>query len=176
MAYGVVDEVGDEAFDQPRAPGRGGGREASGEVDAAVPRPDLPGGEYSFDDLGEVERVPAGDAALAGGRREQRPDEPLLVLAEGECLLAGRAQGPGVVLVGLLSLGAATAVRDSATGIGLVLGLLYVFPVVAGTVADPRLRRVLERTAPTGAGLAATAGWAAAALLAGGLLLRGRDT
>ena len=54
------------------------------------------GGEHSCDDLGEVEGVPAGDAALAGRQGEECLDEPLLVSAESEGLLAGRAQGIGV--------------------------------------------------------------------------------
>ena len=53
------------------------------------------GGEHSRDDFGEVEGVPAGHAALAGGQGEQCLDELLLVSAEGEGLLAGRAQGAG---------------------------------------------------------------------------------
>ncbi|MQY10819.1 hypothetical protein SRB5_09320 [Streptomyces sp. RB5] len=116
-------------------------------------------------------------------------------------LLAGRAILPGaggdltdgavagpvlhLVLIALLGLGIATAVRDSATGIGIVLGLLYVVPLLSLAVGDPHWQRVLRRIAPMSAGLGpplspwaglgATAGWAAAALLAGGLLLCGRD-
>jgi ABC-2 type transport system permease protein len=78
--------------------------------------------------------------------------------------------------------------------IGLVLGLLYLFPIVAGVVSDPYVQRHLEQIAPmtagleiqatTGlrslplspwAGLGVLAAWAAGALLAGGLLLRLRD-
>ena len=54
------------------------------------------GGEHSCRRSSEVEGVPAGDAALAGGQGEQRFDEPFLVPAESEGLLAGRAQGVGV--------------------------------------------------------------------------------
>lgn len=89
------------------------------------------------------------------------------------------------------TLGAAAAARES---IGAVLGLLYLFPIVAAVVTDPRWQQHLEQTGPMSAGLAiqATTGlgslplgpwtglsvlaaWAAAALLAGGLLLRLRD-
>ncbi|MEU1664021.1 ABC transporter permease [Streptomyces sparsogenes] len=99
-----------------------------------------------------------------------------------------------LILIGLLSLGVATAVRDSATGVGVVLGLLYVVPFVSRTISDPEWQRLLEKFAPMSAGLAiqattdlgslpispwaglgVTAGWAAAALVAGGLLLRVRD-
>jgi ABC-2 type transport system permease protein len=99
-----------------------------------------------------------------------------------------------LALIALLSLGAATAVRDSAVAIGLVLGLLYLFPIVAGVVTDPHVQRHLQQIAPmtagldiqatTGlrslplspwAGLGVLAAWAAGALLVGGLLLRLRD-
>src|SRR5262249_17694651 len=99
-----------------------------------------------------------------------------------------------LALIALLSLGAAAAVRDSAVAIGIVLGLLYLFPIVAGVVSDPHVQRHLQQIAPltagleieatTGlrslplspwAGLGVLAAWAAGALLAGGLLLRLRD-
>ena len=99
-----------------------------------------------------------------------------------------------LVLIGLLALGATTAVRNPATAAGLVLGLLYLFPVIGLAVTDPEFRRHLDQVGPMAAGLAvqATTGldtlvispwrglavlgaWAAAALLAGGLVLRLRD-
>jgi len=77
---------------------------------------------------------------------------------------------------------------------GVVLGLLYVFPIVAQAVSDPHWQRHLQQLGPMTAGLAiqatthlsslpigpwaglgVLAAWAAAALLAGGLLLRLRD-
>jgi ABC-2 type transport system permease protein len=86
------------------------------------------------------------------------------------------------------------AVRDSATAIGVVLGLLYVFPIVGATAGNAHLARSIQQFGPMTAGLAiqATTGlrglpispwaglgvlaaWTAAALLAGGLLLRLRD-
>ena len=99
-----------------------------------------------------------------------------------------------LVLVALLSLGVAAAVRDTAAAAGTVLGLLYVVPLVAAGLGGSALARHLEQVAPMTAGLAiqATAGlghqpispwaglgvlaaWAAAALIAGGLLLQHRD-
>lgn len=99
-----------------------------------------------------------------------------------------------LVLIALLSLGAATAVRDSAVAVALVLGLLYALPLIAQLVTDPdwqrRLQRVEPMTAgltiqattdlhslplPPWAGLGVLAAWAALALLGGGLLLRERD-
>jgi ABC-2 type transport system permease protein len=99
-----------------------------------------------------------------------------------------------LVLIALFSLGVATAVRDSGTSIGVVLGLPYIAPVVSQTIGDPHWQRLLRQIAPMSAGLTTqattdlrglpigpwaglgvTAGWAAAALSAGGLLLRRRD-
>jgi ABC-2 type transport system permease protein len=99
-----------------------------------------------------------------------------------------------LALIALLSLGLATAVRDSAVAIGAVLGLLYLFPILSQVVSAPDWQRHLEQIGPmsagleiqasTGlrslpispwAGLGVLAAWAAAALLAGGLLLSMRD-
>jgi len=97
-------------------------------------------------------------------------------------------------LIALLSLGIAAAVRDSAGSIGVVLGLLYLFPILTDLVTDPDWQRHLQQISPMTAGLAiqattnlrgrpigpwtglgVLAAWAAAALLAGGLLFRLRD-
>jgi ABC-2 type transport system permease protein len=115
-------------------------------------------------------------------------------LADGPVLRAAAGSVLYLVLIALLSLGVATAVRDSAVAIGVVLGLLYLFPIVAAVVSDPHVQRHLQQIAPMTAGLEiqATVGlrslpispwaglgvlaaWAAAALLVGGLLLRFRD-
>jgi len=88
----------------------------------------------------------------------------------------------------------AAMVRDSAVAIGTVLGLLYLFPIVASFVGDPAWHRHLDQASPMTAGLyiqattnlralpltpwqglGVLAAWAAGALLAGGLLLRFRD-
>jgi len=99
-----------------------------------------------------------------------------------------------LALIALLSLGTATIVRDSAVAVGIVLGLLYLFPIVANVVGNAQWHRHLEQIGPMTAGLAiqattdlrslpispwaglgVLAAWAAGALLAGGLLLRLRD-
>ena len=117
-----------------------------------------------------------------------------LSLADGPVLRAAAGSVLYLALIALLSLGAATAVRDSAVAIGIVLGLLYLFPIVAAVVSAPHLQRHLQQIAPmtagleiqatTGlhglpispwAGLGVLAAWAATALLAGGLVLRLRD-
>jgi ABC-2 type transport system permease protein len=117
----------------------------------------------------------------------------LLSLANTADLRAAAGSVLYLALIGLLALGIATAVRDSAVSIGVVLGLLYLFPVIASAVAPDWSRHLqqigpmsagLDIQATTGlsglplspwAGLGVLAAWAAAALLAGGLLLRYRD-
>jgi ABC-2 type transport system permease protein len=99
-----------------------------------------------------------------------------------------------LTLIALLSLGVAAAVRDSAAAIGLVLGVLYLFPLAADVVSNPPLSRHLDQIGPWPAGLDAQATigvgslpltpwqglgvvalWAAGALLVGALALRFRD-
>lgn len=138
-------------------------------------------------------------------------------IAVSACMLAGRlilpgrgfavaAFGPGpdaratlgtiayLTLTGLLGLGVATAVRDSAMAVGLVLGLLYVFPILAATIPDRDISRHLQQIGPMSAGLdvQATTGlrglpltpwqglgvmalWAGGAMILGALALRLRD-
>jgi ABC-2 type transport system permease protein len=117
-----------------------------------------------------------------------------LSLADGPVLRAAAGSVLYLALIALLSLGAAAVVRDSATTIGVVLSLLYVFPVIAQVVTDPVWRERLQQFAPMTAGLAiqATIGlqslpispwaglgvlaaWAAGALIVGGLMLWLRD-
>jgi ABC-2 type transport system permease protein len=117
-----------------------------------------------------------------------------LSLGDGPVLRATVGSVLYLALIALLSLGIATLVRDSAVAIGAVLGLLYLFPIVAAVVTDPSVARHLDQVAPmtaglevqatTGlrhlpigpwAGLGVLAAWAAGALLAGGLILRFRD-
>ncbi|BCJ34063.1 hypothetical protein Athai_15660 [Actinocatenispora thailandica] len=111
----------------------------------------------------------------------------------GPTLRAAAGSAIYLTLVALLALGIATAVRDTAVSIGVVLGVLYLPPLLAQAVSDP-LRRHLLQVAPMSAGLTVQAtrhlrelpvapwvgigvlaAWAAVALLIGGLLLRFRD-
>jgi len=115
-------------------------------------------------------------------------------LGDGPVLRAAAGSILYLALIGLLALGVATIVRNSATAIGIVLGLFYVFPILAQAASDPDWQRHLQQVGPMTAGLAiqATTGldglpigpwaglgvltaWAAAALIAGGLLLQRRD-
>ena len=138
---------------------------------------------------------------------------PAALFAVLGCLVVGRVILPGhgipvpldslsrpaagsvlyLVAIALLGLGVAVAVRDSATAIGVVLALLYVYPIVIRVVSDPTWLRRLERIGPTAGlaiqattgldglaigpwrGLGVLAGWATAALLLGALLLHHRD-
>jgi len=118
----------------------------------------------------------------------------LLSLARGPTLRAAVGSVLYLALIALLSLGVATAVRSSAAAIGVVLGLLYLFPIIAAVVPYPHWQRHLQQLAPVTAGLAiqatvnvrslpispwaglgVLAAWAAAALLVGGLALEMRD-
>jgi len=137
----------------------------------------------------------AGRVLLPGHGFTAARGFPALSLAHGPTLRAAAGSVLYLALIALLSLGVATAVRDSAAAIGTVLGLLYLFPIIATALArNEHWHRHLEQIgpmtaglsiqAPTGlrglpispwAGLGVLAAWAAAALLAGGLLLRLRD-
>jgi ABC-2 type transport system permease protein len=138
--------------------------------------------------------VLAGQVILPGHGIDPAHGYPSLSLADGPVLRAAFGSVLYLALIALLSLGTATAVRDSAAAIGIVLGLLYLFPIVGAVLGGSPLARHLQQIGPMTAGLAiqATTGlnrlpigpwaglgvltaWAAAALLAGGLRLRLRD-
>jgi len=117
-----------------------------------------------------------------------------LSLGNGSILRAAAGSVLYLALIALLGLGVATVIRDSAVAIGVVLGLLYLFPIIAGFVTDQDWQRHLNQIGPMTAGLYVQATtnlralpltpwqglgvlaiWAAGAMLAGGLLLRYRD-
>jgi ABC-2 type transport system permease protein len=116
-----------------------------------------------------------------------------LSLTDGSVLRAAFGSVLYLGLIALLALGVATAVRDTATAIGVVLALLYCFPIVSSVVTNQQWHRHLEQISPTAgltiqattdlsaqplnpwAGLGVLAAWAAGALLLGGLVLRLRD-
>jgi ABC-2 type transport system permease protein len=134
-----------------------------------------------------------GRLMLPGAGLDPAHGYALISISHGPTLRAAAGGVLYLVLVALLALGVATAVRDTAVSIGAVLALLYLPPILAQAVADP-LRRHLEQLAPMTAGLAGQAtthlsslpiapwaglgvlgAWAAAALLVAGFLLRQRD-
>jgi ABC-2 type transport system permease protein len=123
----------------------------------------------------------AGGLILPGHGFTPAHGYPALSLGDGPVLRAAAGSVLYLALIALLSLGVATIIRDSGAAIGTV-------------VSSPHWHSDIERYAPMSAGLtiqASTglrglpispwgglgvlAAWAAAALLAGGLLLRLRD-
>jgi ABC-2 type transport system permease protein len=118
----------------------------------------------------------------------------LLSLNNGPDLRAAVGSILYLALIALLALGVATALRDPAAAIGVVLGLLYLFPIISTVIPDHVLARHLEQIAPMTAGLyiqatvglrslpltpwqglAVLAAWAFGALALGALVLRLRD-
>jgi ABC-2 type transport system permease protein len=137
----------------------------------------------------------AGRLILTGNGITAAHGFAVVSLAHGPTVRAAAGSVLYLALVGLLSLGIATIVRDSAAATGAVLGMLYVPPVIALFLGSrPTWQHWVERYTPTNAGLAVLnttgvhnlvispwgglgvlAAWAAAALLAAGVLLRLRD-
>jgi ABC-2 type transport system permease protein len=115
------------------------------------------------------------------------------VLASAAAMRAAGGTVLYLMLIGLLSLGIAAAVRDAGVAVGIVLALLFVLPVIAH-FTDATWQRHLEQIAPMTAGLAiqdtvdlasqpigpwaglgVLAAWAGGAMLIGGAVLRYRD-
>jgi ABC-2 type transport system permease protein len=144
--------------------------------------------------VGVLASVLAGRLILSGHGFSAAHGYLPLSLGNGPVLRAACGSVLYLALIALLSLGVATAVRETAVAIGLILGLLYVFPVVTSVITNQHWQRHLEQIGPMTAGLyiQATTGlrslpltpwqglgvlaaWAAGALLVGGLVLRFRD-
>lgn len=138
--------------------------------------------------------VLAGRLILPGHGFTAAHGYPALSLGDGPVLRAACGSVLYLALIALLNLGVATAVRETAVAIGLVLGLLYVFPVVTSVIGNQHWQRHLEQVGPMTAGLdiQATANlsglpltpwqglgvlalWAAGALTIGALIFRFRD-
>ena len=138
--------------------------------------------------------VLAGHLILPGRGFTAANGYPPLSLGSGPALRAACGSVLYLVLIALLSLGVATAVRESAVAIGLVLALLYLFPIVTDVVGNEHWQRHLEQVSPMTSGLyvqatvnlselpltpwqglGVLAAWAAGALTVGALVLRFRD-
>jgi ABC-2 type transport system permease protein len=135
----------------------------------------------------------AGRLILPGLGYAPAAGYPVLSLADGPVLRATAGSVLYLALIALLSVGVAAAVRDPAAAIGVILGLLYLFPILAAVTGAGTGRHLTQIGPMTAgleiqasanlaslplspwAGLGVLAAWAAAALLAGGLLLRLRD-
>jgi ABC-2 type transport system permease protein len=137
--------------------------------------------------------VLAGRLLLPGHGFSPARGFPALSLADGPTLRAAAGSVLYLGLIALLSVGVAAIVRDSAVTIGAVLGLLYLFPVIATFVGNMTWHNRLERYTPlaglniqatTGlrslpispwAGLGVLAVWAMVALVGGALSVLLRD-
>ena len=95
VAQGVIDEVGDQPFDQCGVACGWGRNEGGGDPDASAFGFMSASGEHGVGDLGEVEVFPVFDSSLAGGQGEEGVDESFLVLAEVEGFFAGRPKVGG---------------------------------------------------------------------------------
>src|SRR6266511_1685809 len=92
--------------------------------------------------------VLAGRLILPGNGFTAAHGYQALSLADGPLLRATAGSVLYLALIALLSLGVATAMRDSATAIGVVLGLLYLFPIITAVVADADWYRHLQQIGP----------------------------
>lgn len=149
--------------------------------------------------------VPVGLVAAAGcliAGRLLLPDAGLnpahgyALISFGDAATLRAAAGTVIylILIGLLALGIATIIRDTAASVGAVFAVLYLPPIAEQLFQDPTVRRHIQQVAPTTAGLAIQATrnlhslpiapwaglgvlavWATAAVLAAGLLLQLRD-
>jgi ABC-2 type transport system permease protein len=140
--------------------------------------------------------LPAVVASLIAGRLILPAEHGAAAwsLLDGPTVRAGAGSVAYLVLIALLSLFVGAVVRDSAVAIGVVLGLLYLFPIITSAVSDPDWHRRLEQIAPMTAGqaiestnrigslpigpwagLGVLALWTTGTLLIGGLLLHRRD-
>lgn len=135
----------------------------------------------------------AGVLILPGHGFTQARGFAELSLSYGPTLRAAAGSVLYLGLIAVLSTGIAAIVRDSAVSVGLALGLLYLFPVLTAFTGNQVWHNRIERYTPmaglniqstTGlralpigpwGGLGVLALWAAAALLAGALMLRIRD-
>jgi ABC-2 type transport system permease protein len=154
----------------------------------------LTGGVLVAGTVGVLGSLLAARLLLPGNGFTTAHGYTVLSLAHGATVRAAAGSVLYLALIGLLSLGVATVIRDSATAIGIVLGLLYLFPILVSVVSDTHWHRHLEQIGPMSAGLSiqatvdlhslaispwaglgVLAAWAAGALLAAGLLLCRRD-
>jgi ABC-2 type transport system permease protein len=144
--------------------------------------------------LGVAGGILAGRLLLSHAGLGPANGYPLISLGNGPTLRAAAGSVIYLVLIALLALGIAAAIRDTAISIGVVLALLYLFPILAATVQGS-WHRHLEQIGPMTAGMSiqSTAGlsslpispwaglgvlaaWSAGALLIGGCALQFRNS
>lgn len=136
----------------------------------------------------------AGAAAVAGSVLAGGALLPDGLPLDGPVVRAAAGSVLYLALVALLAVGVAAVVRDAAAATGLVLGLLYLMPIITTLVSDPdwydRMRALSPMTAGLAiqstvdveaepiapwSGLGVLALWAVGALAGGALSLRLRD-
>ena len=169
---------------------------------AAIPRRGVMLGAKALNiaGLALVTAVPAVAGCLIAGRLFL-PDAglnpahgyALVSIAHGPTLRAAFGSVMYLGLIALMGLGVGTIFRDTAVSTGIVLGLLYLPPLLAQLVSGP-WRRHIQQIAPMTAGLAiqatrnirslpispwaglgVLAAWAAGMLLVGLAILKARD-
>ncbi|MGH8776062.1 MAG: ABC transporter permease [Jiangellaceae bacterium] len=145
--------------------------------------------------VGVLGSLIAGRIILPGNGFTAANGYPPLSLADGPTLRAVAGTVLYVGIIALLSLSVGTIVRDTAGAITAVLSLLYIAPLIATLVSDPQWSERLQTFTPSTAGLAiqattdldripigpwaglgVLAAYAIAAMLAGVLLFKTRDT
>ena len=138
--------------------------------------------------------VLAGRIQLPGNGFTAANGFAALSILHGATLRAAAGSVLYLVLIGLFALGLSVALRDSGLTTAVVLGVIYVIPLIGDLIISPVWQHRLDRWAPTNAGMAIQATrnvaklpigpwqglgvlaiWAAAALAAGWLVLRLRD-
>ena len=144
--------------------------------------------------LGVAGSLIAGRQLLPGNGLSAANGYAVLTLGNGTDLRAFSCAALYLVLIALMAVGITAAVRNSGAAIGIVLGLLFLFPIVTAVIPDHTLARHLNQVSPMQAGsdAQATVGlhglpltpwqgigvvalWAAGALILGALVLRFRD-
>jgi ABC-2 type transport system permease protein len=138
--------------------------------------------------------VLAGRIQLPGNGFTAANGFAALSILHGATLRAAAGSVLYLVLIGLFALGLSVALRDSGLTTAVVLGVMYVIPLIGDLIISPIWQHRLDRWAPTNAGMAIQATrnvarlpigpwqglgvlalWAAAALAAGWIVLRLRD-
>ncbi|HUN32936.1 MAG TPA: ABC transporter permease [Trebonia sp.] len=136
----------------------------------------------------------AGRLLLPGNGLSAANGYVVLTLANGTDRRAFACAVLYLALIALMAVGLTMAVRNSGAAIGIVLGLLFLFPIITAVIPDHTLARHLNQASLMAAGgdaqatvglhglpltpwqgLGVVALWAAGALILGGLALRFRD-
>jgi ABC-2 type transport system permease protein len=138
--------------------------------------------------------VLAGRLLLPGNGFDTTHGFTALSVLHGPTLRAAAGSVLYLIMIGLFTLGLSAALRDSGLATTIVLGVLYVIPLISDVMLSAAWRHRLDRWTPVNAGLAIEATrniaklpigpwsglgvlglWTAAALASGWIVLRMRD-